>query len=182
MFYTNTSPPLYTTLVKLPSLRGSLVPCRTLQPHCPCFMRFYTVSYGVRLRVLQAGGDVLCFIQTRLPPLRLWSSCPPCEVVLFLVIHSSPVVPVLRGFYTVTVFKSVKLGVTQVGEDCVVFTQTLLPSLRLLRGSLVLRCTLQPRSPSFSRLYTMSYSMKLGVSWFWRRLCCVHTKHFSPPL
>ena len=45
---TNTSAP-FTTLVKLSSLRGSFVPCRTLQPCCPCFTGYYSVSYSVNL-------------------------------------------------------------------------------------------------------------------------------------
>ena len=46
--HTNTSSP-FTTLVKMPSLQGSLVPRCTLQLRCPCFLRLYTMSYGVKL-------------------------------------------------------------------------------------------------------------------------------------
>ena len=58
----------FTTLVKLPSLRCSLVPRRALQPRCPCFTRFYTVSYSVKLGVTQVGGDCVVLTQTLLPP------------------------------------------------------------------------------------------------------------------
>ena len=62
--------------------------------------QFYEVSHYVIQSESQSftgrRRHVMCSTQTLLPTLRLWSSYPPCEVVLFLVVHSSRIEPVLH--------------------------------------------------------------------------------------
>ena len=63
---------------------------------------FYNVLHSIIQLESQSftcrRSHVVCITQTLLPPLRLWSRRPPCEVVLFLVVYSSHFVPVLGGF------------------------------------------------------------------------------------
>ena len=163
----------------------------------PLFYSVYSLSYSTRLGVSQVGGDMCCVLHKHFSPfIRLWSSCPPCEAVLFLVVHSSRVVPGLRGFT-----RCHTAGVSEFyrqKETCIVYytntsppfsTSVKLPSLR---GSLVIHRTLQPhclvprrilqpRCPCFTRFYTVFYSVKLGVIQVGGD-CVVLTQTLLPPL
>ena len=59
---TNTFPAYYDFGQAFPPVRGNLVPRRSLQPHCPCFTVFYTLSSSVSLGVYRLEETYVVFV------------------------------------------------------------------------------------------------------------------------